>query len=188
MALSVSAGSGLILKLQRNLTTADASIPFTASAYDLQFVEAAAPPLAYVITAAKLPSFGSLPVIVGNSIVPGPDTRGGTLSTEIDEDQDAAPAPLRFERRSEDRWPLTGVAEAHRLGGDRFGQVAVLRLVDCSEECLGATCDEPLEPGAVVSLAFRTPGRPVRNGVVVRCLPCGEGYRVAVRFDRRLAA
>ena len=99
-----------------------------------------------------------------------------------------APAPLRFERRSEDRWPLTGVAEAHRLGGDRFGQVAVLRLVDCSEECLGATCDEPLEPGAVVSLAFRTPGRPVRNGVVVRCLPCGEGYRVAVRFDRRLAA
>ncbi len=110
------------------------------------------------------------------------------MTTEIHDDHDTAPAPLRFERRSEDRWPLSGVAEAHRLGGDRFGEAAVLRLLDCSDECLGATCDEPLEPGTAVSVAFRAPGQPVRPGVVVRCLPCGAGYRVAVRWERRLAA
>ncbi len=95
---------------------------------------------------------------------------------------------LRFERRCADRWPAGGVATAHRSGGDRFGDAYRLRLIDRSCEGLGAVCNRPIEPGAVVAVGFGAPGEPVRPGVVLRCLPCGDGYRLAIRFDRLLAA
>jgi hypothetical protein len=84
VALTVSAGSGLRLLLQRSLTTADATIPLTAVAYDLQFVESPAPALSYSVIAAKLPSFGALPTVVGNAIVPNANTRGAFRVTATD--------------------------------------------------------------------------------------------------------
>ncbi len=101
---------------------------------------------------------------------------------------EAAAAPLRFERRAVDRWPLAGAATACRLGGERFGDTTALKMRDYSEEGLGAICRSPIEPGAIISVAFRAPGQPARQGVVLRCLPCGEGYHVAIRFERRWAA
>ncbi len=101
---------------------------------------------------------------------------------------EAATAPLRFERRTCDRWPLAGVATVCRLGGERFGETTALKMLDYSEEGLGAICQSPIEPGAIISVAFRAPGQPSRQGVVLRCLPCGEGYHVAIRFERRWAA
>ena len=99
-----------------------------------------------------------------------------------------APAPLKFERRRQDRWPTRGIATAYRVGGDRFGERHVLKLLDESCEGLGATTARPLEPGAVVSVGFATLGHPAHTGVVLRCLPCGDGYRVAIRFETRMAA
>ena len=99
-----------------------------------------------------------------------------------------APAPLRFERRSQDRWPVEGVVTAVRLAGERFGEMQPLKMIDYSWDGLGATSSAPLEPGTMVSLGFQAPGYMTKRGVVVRCLPCGDGYRLAVRFDARLAA
>ncbi len=100
----------------------------------------------------------------------------------------AAGRTLRFERRQHDRWPVAGVATACRLGGERFGEAQMLRMVDYSSEGLGAMSDRPLEPGAIVAVGFLAPGHTPKRGVVVRCLPCGDGYRVAIRFETRLAA
>lgn len=99
-----------------------------------------------------------------------------------------APAPLRFERRLHDRWASRGIATAYRVAGQRFGERHVLRLLDESYEGLGALTSRPLEPGAVVSVGFATLGYHARSGVVLRCAPCGEGYRVAIRFEARMAA
>ena len=100
----------------------------------------------------------------------------------------AAPAPLRFERRRADRWPLTGVAAAYGAAGDLFGRRYVLRMLDSSDDGIGARTDRPIDPGTIVSIAFAAPGQAMRTGVVMRCLPCGDGYRVAIRFETRLAA
>jgi hypothetical protein len=101
---------------------------------------------------------------------------------------DPTPAPLRFERRRHDRWKCRGVATAYRVGGQRFGERHVLRLVDESCEGLAAVTSGPLEPGAMVSVGFATLAHPARSGVVLRCEPCGDGYRVAIRFELAMAA
>ncbi len=104
-------------------------------------------------------------------------------------DTDAAgPSPLRFERRGADRWPLSGVAVAYGTAGELFGRRFVLRMLDSSDVAFGARADRPIDPGTIVSVVFASPGHPARSGVVVRCLPCGDGYRVAIRFETRLAA
>ena len=100
----------------------------------------------------------------------------------------STPSSMRFERRCADRWPLAGVAAAYGAAGENFGQRFVLRIVDYSDDGLGARTDRVIDPGSIVSVAFAEPGHPIRTGVVVRCLPCGEGYRVAIRFETRLAA
>ena len=95
---------------------------------------------------------------------------------------------LRIDRRHGDRWPVHGVAVAHIVAGERFGERITMRLQNESDDGLGVVADRPLEPGAIVSVGFATPGQPIRTGVVVRCLPCGEGYRTAIRFETRRAA
>jgi hypothetical protein len=74
------------------------------------------------------------------------------------------------------------------VAGERFGERHVLKLLDESYEGLGAVSSRPLEPGAVVSVAFAALGYTARPGVVLRCAPCGDGYRVAIRFEIRAAA
>ena len=106
----------------------------------------------------------------------------------VDSRFESAPGPLKFERRRCDRWPCRGIATAYHVGGQRFGERHVLRLTDESCEGLGATTSRPLEPGAVVSVGYATLVHPARSGIVLRCRPCGDGYRVAIRFERAMAA
>ena len=101
---------------------------------------------------------------------------------------DYPPAPLKFERRQSDRWPIDGVATAFQLAGDGFGQMHTLKMVDYSDGGIGAMSQTVLTPGTMVSLGFQSPGYMARRGVVHRCEPCGDGYRVAVIFEQRMAA
>jgi hypothetical protein len=76
VALTVSAGNGLALRLSRDLTTADAAIPFTIAATDLNGLDIAAPPMTFAVTVLRTPTAGPLPSLVGSSIVPSTATRG----------------------------------------------------------------------------------------------------------------
>jgi hypothetical protein len=98
------------------------------------------------------------------------------------------PPVFRLERRWSDRWSEHGVAVAFISGGERFGQRFPMRLLDASEEGLGARCDRAIDPGTLVTVGFAAPGWPLRSGVVLRCVPCGDGYRLAIRFEVRAAA
>lgn len=103
-------------------------------------------------------------------------------------DDDDAPAPLRLERRTVDRWPAHGGAVAVCLGGSRFGTEHSLRLADCSMDGMGAYSDTVIEPGTLVSVGFQVPGMSTRQAVVLRCQPCGDGYRVGLQYAMRQAA
>jgi hypothetical protein len=99
-----------------------------------------------------------------------------------------APEPLRFERRQSDRWPIGGVATAFELAGEHFGRMHTLRPADYSHHGMGAIADDVIQPGSLVSIGFQEPGYTAKRGTVVRCLPCGDGYRVGIVFEQRLAA
>lgn len=96
--------------------------------------------------------------------------------------------PYRFERRQSDRWSAQGNASAICLTGDAFGRIHDLSLTDYSHDGMGAICEQWIAPGAEVSVGFAAPGRLARRGTVLRCEPCGHGYRVAVQFQARMAA
>ncbi len=96
--------------------------------------------------------------------------------------------PFRFERRQADRWSSQALATAFCLNGDAFGRIHDLTLMDHSHDGLGAVSTEPIAPGTEMSIGFASPGHVARRGTVLRCEPCGEGYRIAVQFQARLAA
>lgn len=75
-----------------------------------------------------------------------------------------------------------------RVGGEHFGEIHDLKLIDYSQGGFGAFSDRPVEPGALVSIGFDMSGCIAKRGMVLSCRPCGHGYRVAVRFDRSIAA
>ena len=109
-------------------------------------------------------------------------------TTFVPNDQEDAPAALRFERRQTDRWPMRTAATAFRIGGHDFGQSHDLKVLDYSYSGMGAISSSVIEPGTKVSLGFAAPGCLAKRGTVLRCTPCGEGYRVAIEFEARLAA
>jgi hypothetical protein len=92
------------------------------------------------------------------------------------------------ERRVQDRWALDGVATAHETGGAGFGRRHALRLLDGSPDGIGARSGSALAPGTDLVLAFSAPGGGTARGTVIRCLPDGRGYRVAIRLQGRAAA
>jgi hypothetical protein len=101
---------------------------------------------------------------------------------------DVDAGPLKFDRRSSDRWLVQCAATAFRLSGEGFGRLHELHVTDMTHDGMGAISDTVVEPGSTVTVGFENPGYLARRGTVVRCVPCGHGYRVAVRFERRLAA
>jgi len=101
---------------------------------------------------------------------------------------DDPPAPLPFERRRHGRRPMQGSARAVLLDSDHFGQMRQLALLDYSPGGIGAISAQPVIPGTSVSIGFTSHGYPSERGTVVKCLPCGHGYRLAVRFDLAKAA
>ncbi|MBL8236106.1 MAG: PASTA domain-containing protein [Bryobacterales bacterium] len=84
IALTVSAGNGLLLQLSRTLTTADTPIPFSVLATDVNGVAIAAPAMTYSIAGLNGATAGGLPVVSGNSIIPANTTRGAFRITGTD--------------------------------------------------------------------------------------------------------
>jgi hypothetical protein len=85
-------------------------------------------------------------------------------------------------------WPLRGCATLFCLGADRFGQIANLTELRFGGGGVVADAVEAIPAGAAVSLGFEAPGYHARRGEVVACRPSPEGYRIAIRFEARLAA
>jgi hypothetical protein len=104
--------------------------------------------------------------------------------------QNAEPssAALPFERRSAPRWESHTQVTALELSGERFGQIHELAVDNASHGGLAATSPIAIQPGTSVTLGFSQPGQLARQGVIRRCDPCGEGYRVAIQLQLGLAA
>lgn len=85
-------------------------------------------------------------------------------------------------------WDLSGCATAFCLGADIFGTMWHLTSLRYGEAGLVADCVEPIEPGSRISLGFEAPGYVAKRGEVVACREEGSSFRIAVRFEQRLAA
>ncbi len=96
--------------------------------------------------------------------------------------------PFRFERRELDRWPVNVHATAFQVGGADFGAMHEMRVTDYGDGGVGAISRTALPPGTAVSIGFSAPGMIAKRGTVLRCDPDGDGYRVAIQFEMRLAA
>ena len=98
--------------------------------------------------------------------------------------------PIPFDRRRGERHAIDsgGRATAFELGGEAFGRMHDLELIDHGAEGIGAFSQTPIPPGTLVSLGFDQPSMLARRGEVVWCVPCGRGYRVGLRLQMRLAA
>lgn len=78
--------------------------------------------------------------------------------------------------------PLPGCATVFHLDGDRFGVMHDLVELAISEQALEARSLDQVPTGSRVSLGFEAPGTPAREGHVVACDPCGDGFRVGIRL------
>jgi hypothetical protein len=114
-----------------------------------------------------------------------PDEHDPTSVESVDHE---SPNPFKFERRQCERFAVHSHASMIRITGERFGEILDLELIDYSAGGFGAFTDKPIEPGATVSIGFEMPGCPARQGMVLSCRPCGHGYRIAVKFERAMAA
>ena len=75
IAIVLSAGNGLALRLNNAVTTANAPIAFLAVSTDLAGVETPATGLSYAIVPLQAP-IGPNPIVTGGRIVPAGATRG----------------------------------------------------------------------------------------------------------------
>ena len=89
------------------------------------------------------------------------------------------PKPLKFNRRAGVRKRVQG--EALAAGYGRAGSVRVrVVLVDASYSGIGVDSPVEFEVGSEIKLHFNGQVLPGREGLVARCDPCAEGYRVGI--------
>ncbi len=84
VSVTVSAGTGLTLRLAHDIASAGESITFVAAAYDLTYAEIPAPALTFSMAPALIPVFGSLPTVAGHTIATAATTRGAFRLTATD--------------------------------------------------------------------------------------------------------
>jgi len=94
-------------------------------------------------------------------------------------------APLRLDG---DQWAIPGCATLFCLGADAFGRMAHLVDLTYGHEGLLASTTEDLEPGTRISLGFEATGYAARRGEVIASRRDAGSFRVAIRFEQRLAA
>jgi hypothetical protein len=116
------------------------------------------------------------------AILPAPET--AVVAWRREGSGDAA--PWRFDRRCAARVRGTETLAMHESAGAGFGRRHVVTIDDRSAAGLGGVSQTPIMPGTSVILA--APGAIARAGTVVRCHPCGAGYRVGIALSRRRAA
>jgi hypothetical protein len=85
-------------------------------------------------------------------------------------------------------WDLEGCATAFCLGADIFGTMWNLTALRYGPAGVVADVAEPIDPGSKISLGFEAPGYVAKRGEVIACRELGDSYRVAIRFEERLAA
>ncbi len=98
------------------------------------------------------------------------------------------PKPWRPERRHESRQRAEGRAIVTIRERGRMPMLAPVELLDASEHGVGILSEKPAMPGARVRLYFHGQVTPGRTGVVARCEPEGDAWRLGVRCDMRMAA
>lgn len=94
----------------------------------------------------------------------------------------------QLERRDGDRRPLAGAAMAAFYDDDGALSLTRVQLLDWSPRGLGLRCPMPIEPGTRFCLYTEALALPHTTGVVARCIPDGEEFRIGLRCDARLAA
>ena len=96
--------------------------------------------------------------------------------------------PFRFERRCEGRQATDGEAMAAFFDQDGALALTRVRLVDESDNGLGLVSPVRVEAG--VRFCLYASGRALAHstGVVARCHPQGEEWRVGLRCERATAA
>lgn len=95
---------------------------------------------------------------------------------------------LKLDRRTAEREPRTGFAMAAFFDDDGALSLTRVELVDVSDGGLGLVCPVEVSPGVRFSLYSNATVLPHSTGIVARCSPEGEDFRVGLRCDRRLAA
>lgn len=91
---------------------------------------------------------------------------------------------LRFDRRRAPRTPAEGegVAACMPTTQKGGGKVVPIRVLDSSFGGAGLATGVPIEVGTPMTVVLRTPAPRVRSGVVVRCEPATDGFRVGLAF------
>lgn len=84
ITLTVSAGNGLRLAVDRSIATADQTITLTPAAVDVNGAPVALPALTYTIAPLLLPYVGPLPTVAGDVITAGAGTQGAFRVTAND--------------------------------------------------------------------------------------------------------
>jgi len=91
---------------------------------------------------------------------------------------------IPFDRRRARRRIAAGTVMATMTTPDGASTLIRVRLQDISSTGVGLRSDTPLPNGTVVAVYSEGSRFPSASGMVVRCLPMGNGYRVGL--DRRL--
>ena len=100
----------------------------------------------------------------------------------------AEPGCLRLERRDGEREPREGWAMAAFYDEDGALSLTQVELVDASGAGLGLWCPVEVEPGARFCLYSGATRLPHTTGVVARCVPDEDGFRVGLKCAGRMAA
>ncbi|MCA9299370.1 MAG: PilZ domain-containing protein [Phycisphaerales bacterium] len=95
---------------------------------------------------------------------------------------------LTFDRRMVERVPLQATATMAYTGRDDAFGLTWAEIVDTSLEGLGiiSPIDAPL--GSFIRIYPTTNALPIREGVVVRCTPHEQGFRIGLECVQRQAA
>ena len=95
---------------------------------------------------------------------------------------------LKLDRRTGARSPRSGSAMAAFFDDDGALSLTRVELTDASDGGLGLLCPVEVPRGVRFSLYNGAVPLPHTTGIVARCSPEGEDFRVGLRCDRRLAA
>ncbi len=104
------------------------------------------------------------------------------------ESKGATHDPLKFDRRSSIRLPMTAVAMA-TFGLEDGGTILTgVEIVDTSAAGLGIRCPVEVKPGTSFTLYPDKNNWPAKSGIVSRCSWDGEYYRCGLNLALAMAA
>lgn len=98
------------------------------------------------------------------------------------------PDRIRLERRADERTPIAGSVMGAFVDDEGAFTLTRVELLDESAAGLGLLSPVHIEPGRRFTLYAGPMQVAHDSGVVARCEPDGDAYRVGLRCDRRLAA